>query len=277
MQIQWNERMKLIPYFPRPPLSEYIEMIWAVEGIPDHIREKVLPNAAIELIINLGSYQKVVNNADSRRSVLYRESWVAGMQEHYIIIEALRDRNLIGIRFRPGGARPFLRFPISDLSNQVFEADLIFGGSIRDLRERLLQVDSHPARIRLIEDFLLKLLDSSFEDPTVTYAIQKMRRYHGQISICRLSREVGFSNKHLICRFRIATGISPKLLSRIFRFQSAIRYLRDQPPVRWTDLAQECNYYDQAHMIHEFHRFSGSSPSSYLEHRDDDENHIILD
>jgi AraC-like DNA-binding protein len=41
-------------------------------------------------------------------------------------------------------------------------------------------------------------------------------------------------------------------------------------------VAQRCGYYDQPHMIKEFHSLSGSSPGYYLKRRDDNENHIIV-
>lgn len=90
--------MKLIPYFPKPPLSRFIELIWAVQGTPDYTREKVLPNGAIELIINLGSYHKVVSKAAHRRFEVYRESWLAGLQEESIIICLLRKRQRMDIQ-----------------------------------------------------------------------------------------------------------------------------------------------------------------------------------
>ena len=252
-------------------------MIWAVRGTPAYTREKVLPNGAVELIINLGSAHKVVSKVDYRQFDLYRESWVVGMQEEYIIIEALREFDLIGIRFWPGGAYPFLRFPVSELTNRVVESDLIFGPLAREMRERLLEAKGFYRRIRIVENFLLKRFDPAVGEPLIDYALREIRKNDQPKLIRELSKEVGLSNKHLINCFRRAVGVSPKLLSRIFRFQSVINHVKNQNRVRWAEVAHECNYYDQAHMIREFHLLSGSHPSNYLQHRDDDENHIIVD
>jgi AraC-like DNA-binding protein len=269
--------MKLVPYFPKPPLSKFIELIWAVKGTPNYKREKVLPNGAIELIINLGSPHKVVSKVDSRQFEVYRESWMAGAQEDHIIIEAQRESDLIGIRFRPGGAYSFLRFPVSEITNKVFESDLIFGTLMGELRERLFEIKESHQRVRIIEDFLLQRIDLAFDDPLVAYALREIRRPDRQRLIRELSREVGLSNKQLISRFRKVVGVSPKLLYRIFRFQSVISHVKDRKHIRWTEVAHQCNYYDQAHMIREFHLFSDSNPSHYLQHRDDDENHIVVE
>ena len=103
--------MKLVAYLSTPPLSRFLEMIWTVQGTSDYTREKVLPNGAIKLIINLGSFHKVVNKADERRFEVYRESWIAGVQEEYILIEALKESDLIGIRFLIGRRIPFPPLP----------------------------------------------------------------------------------------------------------------------------------------------------------------------
>jgi AraC-like DNA-binding protein len=269
--------MKLVPYFPKPPLSRFIELIWAVQGTPDYTREKVLPNGAIELIINLGSYHKVVSKTDHRHFEVFRESWLAGIQEDYIIIEALRESDLIGIRFRPGGAHAFLHFPVSEMTNHVVECEQLFGALLRQLREQLLETPRFDQRIRLIENFMLKRIDPATEDPLIAYALREIHQHDGQKMIYQLSREVGYSHKHLISRFRAAVGVSPKRLCRILRFQSVIHRIKNQTQVRWADVAQQCNYYDQAHLIHEFRHFSDANPSGYLQHRDADENHIIVD
>jgi AraC-like DNA-binding protein len=268
--------MKLVPHFPNPPLSRFVELIWMVQGTASHNREKVLPNGAIELILNIGSFHKVVSKEDNRQFEIYRESWIAGMQENYILIEALKESDLIGIRFRPGGAYPFFRFPMSELTNKVIESDLILGPPIRNLRQSLLEISSVDQRIRLIEEFLLKRIDIAREDLLVAHALREIRKHDEHRSIRDLSREVGLSQKHLISRFRKVAGISPKLLARIFRFQSVINYVRNQNRVSWAEVAHHCNYYDQAHLIREFHLLSDAKPSNYLQHRDEDENHIVV-
>ena len=41
-------------HFPQPPLSQFVENLWLVEGFDaGYSREKILPDGAIELIIDL--------------------------------------------------------------------------------------------------------------------------------------------------------------------------------------------------------------------------------
>jgi len=40
-----------------------------------------------------------------------------------------------------------------------------------------------------------------------------------------------------------------------------------KPAVDWAEMAANCGYYDQAHLIREFRSFSGLTPASYLSKR----------
>ena len=60
-------------------------------------------------------------------------------------------------------------------------------------------------------------------------------------------------------------GMSPKYFNCVVRFNSFLQSCQAQPATPLTSLAHECGYYDQAHLIHEFKRFTGETPSEYLE------------
>ena len=59
-------------------------------------------------------------------------------------------------------------------------------------------------------------------------------------------------------------GVSPKLFSRIVRFEAALKSKTASPHVSWTTVAQECGFHDQMHLIHDFRQFSGEIPTNVL-------------
>jgi AraC-like DNA-binding protein len=70
--------------------------------------------------------------------------------------------------------------------------------------------------------------------------------------------------------------MSPKSLAQIYRFQAAIRRIaRDDDP-DWSSVAADCGYYDQPHLIHDFRRLSGLTPSEYVASRLPDINHAVV-
>jgi AraC-like DNA-binding protein len=72
----------------------------------------------------------------------------------------------------------------------------------------------------------------------------------------------GWGSASVERRFRYEIGIPPKLYARIVRFESALRRKAEAPETRWTDIAHALGYHDQMHMVHDFNRLSGDSPTA---------------
>ena len=84
----------------------------------------------------------------------------------------------------------------------------------------------------------------------------------GRLSISALARESGWSVRQLERRFRSETGLSPRVLARIVRFQRVFRALgRERSD--WVSVALDCGYSDQPHLIREFREFTGQTPGAF--------------
>ena len=77
-----------------------------------------------------------------------------------------------------------------------------------------------------------------------------------------IARRAGIGIRQLERRFRYEIGISPKLYARIARFEAALRRKAAAPQTTWTDIAHVLGYHDQMHMVHDFDRLSGESPTA---------------
>jgi AraC-like DNA-binding protein len=76
-------------------------------------------------------------------------------------------------------------------------------------------------------------------------------------------KENGYSHRRFIELFRRAVGLTPKLYSRVSRFQAAIERIGADPAVSWIELALAAGYSDQAHFNREFREFAGITPGEY--------------
>lgn len=65
-------------------------------------------------------------------------------------------------------------------------------------------------------------------------------------------------------RFKFLTGVTPKTMARLIRFESIRNMLIINPLRRATDLAQDFGYTDQAHFIHDFKAFATLTPSEFV-------------
>ena len=59
--------------------------------------------------------------------------------------------------------------------------------------------------------------------------------------------------------FQREVGLNPKLYARIVRFQHVLRTQHGT----WSEIAQDCGYFDQPHLIRDFEEFTGQTPSGY--------------
>lgn len=262
---------------PPPPLDRYVQCLWIARGPSDPTPSKVLPNGVVELIINLGDRQKVIDH-DTPKEEFYTRSWIAGLQHRYIIIQSETDTDLVGIRFRPGGAHPFFGLPLSELTDRVLEYDLVLRRQMESLRDRLWHTQSATGRFSIVERFLLDWLPTGYNrHPAVDSLLHAFEHRRGPLSIGECIRATGYSHKHIAALFRRYVGTTPKYLLRIARFQNAVRLTKDCTQVDWQDIVHALHYYDQSHLIADFRLFAGCTPEAYLRMRTPDENHTYLD
>ena len=163
---------------PRPPLSEFVEVLWYYRDLDaGHTREKLLPDASMELIIDLGEGpKKLYDNRDPERYATYNRCWVSGLQRQFIVLGVEKGASMMGVHFRTGGAAPFFGFPLSELSGNVIELDLIWKREILALREQLLEAETPEQKFDLLEAYLLAKARAQLEpDPAVSAALQMLR------------------------------------------------------------------------------------------------------
>ncbi|HSR67801.1 MAG TPA: helix-turn-helix domain-containing protein [Acidobacteriota bacterium] len=256
-------------YRPNLPLSQFVEHLWFYSGYdPGHRREKLLPDGAIELIIDMEDTPKrLFASETSTQAQEFRGAWISGEHKEYIIIEASPHSSMAGVRFRPGGAWPFFSFPMSELTNQVVQLDLIWGGDIALLREKLLETPSVGGKFRVMEEFLLgRAREHLLQDRTIAFALEQITTRPQFLVIGDLIEQVGYSHRHFLKRFKNCVGVTPKFLTRVFKFQHVIGSLEglSGSDVNWAELCCDWGYYDQAHFINEFRSLSGLRPTDYL-------------
>lgn len=101
----------------------------------------------------------------------------------------------------------------------------------------------------------------SIDVSRVRYVCTLIEANFGNLPIGQLAQYAGFSKRALEYRFQEQVGLSPKLFSRISRFNSLLGLIKSEQVTNWQELVFKYNYFDQAHFIKEFKYFSGNSPT----------------
>jgi len=266
-------------HIPPPPLTDYVELITYYKGYnPPHTIERLLPDGGIDLIIDLTNVPKYIyDNETLTETQSCKRAWISGMRTEYISIQArAAESEMLVIRFRPGMAWSFLHMPVLEIKDKVVEAELVFGNELLSFREQLLEQAEPKQKFIIAERYLLQRIKNHFEvHPAIRYCIAQIGCSPSQASIREITLKTGYSSKHLISLFGKYAGINPKQYVSVLKFQQAVQMLEgNRAQINWASLALDCGYYDQAHFINEFKRFSGFNPSAYMELRGDYKNYI---
>jgi AraC-like DNA-binding protein len=168
------------------------------------------------------------------------------------------------IVFQPAGVFRLFRLPCAELTNHDHDARAVIGPIVTEFHDRLGGCRSFEARARVADRLLLgRCLARPGGDP-VSAAANEILRRHGRVHIAGLASRVGLSLRQFERRFTHQIGMRPKLYARIARFEAALDSRARSTSKSWTDVAHECGYHDQMHLIHDFEEFSGETPTTVL-------------
>jgi AraC-like DNA-binding protein len=165
----------------------------------------------------------------------------------------------IGVRFRPGVARPFLRVPPAELTDKTFALEDLWGQRARDLEGRLERELSG-------RTLTAALMAPPAPDP-VKRAIEAVVEAHGAIDLDWVADQAGMSPRQFRRRCFEESGLAPKHLCRILRFRHACE-LANARGNGWAAIAIDAGYFDQAHLIRDFREFTGRAPVSVFSNTD---------
>ena len=130
------------------------------------------------------------------------------------------------------------------------------------LVERLATARDWEARFALLDATLGRRLANVRPPAEVAWAWRQLRARQGDVAIGALAEDLGWSRKRLVARFRDQIGLPPKAAARMLRFERA-RVLAGTRP--WADIAFECGFSDQSHLISEFPAITGRTPETFLQ------------
>jgi AraC-like DNA-binding protein len=129
----------------------------------------------------------------------------------------------------------------------------------------LYEAPDWQSRFVTLDNFLLsKLRRSEKPSDEIHWAWRQLDLSRGAISIQQITDRLGWTRKRLIKGFRNEIGIPPKALARVLRFRRALEELNSGNIISNPQLAAECGYSDQAHMIRDFKALSGLTPVELL-------------
>lgn len=220
---------------PSAPLARFVKCFWRLRGHAGDAPpvERILPDGAFELVFHFGD-PFLANGAAQPHAIL------VGQIRRPTLVTPSGNADVLGVRFHVGGAAAFFREPMSEYRDHILPA---YGGT-----NEILDVQT----IAFVERFLLRRLAPPDRWDIVREAIALIARHRGRLRSRELTRITGRTERTIERAFSECAGMTPKTFSRLTRFHA---YLADP--------LQDHGYFDESHLIHEFHAFAGVTPARF--------------
>ncbi|HZP64974.1 MAG TPA: helix-turn-helix domain-containing protein [Rudaea sp.] len=237
-------------YFPSAALAAFVEHYWTVEWrLAEPTLRETLPYPSAHIVLEPGV------------------SVLAGVTTRKFSRVLEGESRVFGVKFRPGGLRPFVTQPVSAFTDRMLDLADVFGRAAAHLDARVLAHRDHHACIAVLEGFLLDRAPQ--RDPAADLAARVCERIAADRGI-RLVEDVlcetGLGPRKLQRLFSEYVGVAPKWVIRRYRLHDAAERMTSATHMEWAALAQELGYADQAHFIRDFKRLIGQPPAEYFKH-----------
>jgi AraC-like DNA-binding protein len=201
--------------------------------------QRNIPNGSVELRCSLGSAPRIVGPLTAPS------------------VDVLAPgETVVGLRLHPGAAPAVLGMPASELVDAVVAWEGPLGELVASAGDPLAELQAGVAV-------------HSAPDALVLEAVRRMRWHVDDVALVRSSLFI--SERQLRRRCVGATGLPPKVLHRMLRFQSflalaqaAIAAGRAPDEEGIAMLAADAGYADQPHLNRECLRLTGATPAAFL-------------
>jgi AraC-like DNA-binding protein len=250
---------------PGDRLRPFIKCYYIYESASNAtFEDTVFPSGNIEIIFNMGTGKWQVASGKDFATTPSVEFW--GQIIRPLSIRSIGRNTMLGIRFYPHGAACILKDNIELFNDKVLDFKELYDNSVQSLHDTLLETQTWDKRISIIEDFLWTRLSSCKSKHSkiavVSSIMNELSRDDFFDNIENVAARYGITSRYLQKLFLQYTGLTPKLYSKINRFQNSLRLIA-QKNTSLTSIAYNCGYFDQSHFIRDFKSFTGTTPSGY--------------
>jgi AraC-like DNA-binding protein len=263
--------MRFYSIQPGPLLADYVRYFWVLENdlsTGESYTHRTMASGCPELCFHYkGCFEELLPGDKVEKSF---RTGIHGQSLGYKRFRIAESFGLFGAFLYPFAVPALLGIPASAINNQMVDMPTLLGKTGEILEEKMMLAQNNMERTRILSAFLESKLARTGEcelagagSTRIIPAIRQVVAARGRLSIQSLSDQYFLSSRQFTRNFLQYAGFSPKLFSRLLRFESTLEEYGNRNK-SLTEIAYDCGYYDQSHFIHEFKEFSGHHPRHYF-------------
>lgn len=213
-----------------------------------------IPRSEIHLVVRFGALTKnsLEIHAIGGRSDVKRKFIRSGQR-------------IVMARLHLGTPEAILGASASALAGRIVALEDLWGdATTRRLCEQLAGVRDNVDAAAILERAIAeRLTHADGRSGHVRLALDAADRL-ASANVNAVAADLSVSERHLRRVFHDVIGVSPKAFAKLARFHRALRAAQTDRDANWANIAADAGYYDQAHLIAEFHAIAGVTPRAFL-------------
>lgn len=202
---------------------------------------------------------------DSNKNKL-PNSFLYGQITQFKDIILTNETTLIIVVFQPIGIKKLLRIPAFELRNDIICLEEILNKNSLEIEEMLASSSTIEEKIDILNLFFTSLVlkMKNKKEQIVTSSINFILKNKGVITNSQIIKFTGYTERHIERLFMDSIGLNPKQFANIIKLNCFLQELKNKSNYRnLTEIAYNVGYADQSHLIKEFKKNTGLTPTTY--------------
>ena len=187
-------------------------------------------------------------------------SVIIGPQLTPVTLDLGQQHQSVIVNLKPAGLFRLLGIPMVELVERDYDARLVLGREIDELLECLHEGRTPARRNDIVQHYLLGKRARLRPGLPFDSAMLHQVRASGNLPIEQVAARACLSVRQFERLSYERLGLAPKTYGRLVRFSHAYKCKESAPRASWTEIAHRCGYFDQTHLIRDFHSFAGHAP-----------------
>jgi len=194
------------------------------------------------------------------------ELFLYGQTLHPTSLDVKGLHRYVVVQLYPFASKYLLNINPKVLNDECYDLLQIEYIDIETFRRKLIETENLNEQIIIISDLIRQLI--KFHKVSINNKINKaisiILNTKGQIRINELSNSIFMTERTLERNFMSYVGLSPKQFSKIIQFQFSINKLTKSAYDSLLEIGLDSGFSDQSHFIRTFKKYTGQTPSYYL-------------
>jgi len=255
-------------YSPCKELVPLVECYFIWDSLDEQVNDLMVespPNGFCSIVFNCGDNYYLQNKKYEHLNV--PKQFVAGQSIYSYKLFLNGKISIAGIVLKPAALATLFNLNTYEYTEERIDLlSVLKERFVDEFVQKISNASEILERVKLLEAFALQYYDLNKPQPDyIDEAANLIVEKHGLLNVKDIMENIYMSRRNFERRFFKKVGLSPKYYARIRRIGYLLSFIAGQHKANWTDIFNQCEFYDQSHFIKDFIEFTGRTPQQYLE------------